>query len=433
MGTEKAHNYPNETHYHTSNARAARSNAGLPWPIEMLPVRTLRPNERNARSHPKKQIQQIADSMRRFGVITPVVVDDRDQIICGHARVEAAKCIGLRHVPAIRVLHLNEAEKRAFMLADNKIAANAGWNRKQLAIELEDLRVILPEIGIDVGITGFEPGEIDSIMIDFAKEVDAGDLIPDIEDEAVSRKGDVFLLGAHRFVVGDARDPGAFVQLMQGKLADMAFLDPPYNVRIDGHVGGRGRIKHREFTCASGEMTSGQFRSFLQETPGRCAGHIIEGGISYVCMDWRHARDLLEVGATVYDELKNICVWVKTNPGQGSFYRSQHEWIFVYKRGRAAHLNNFRLGQNGRSRSNVWSYAGVNAFRAGRLDDLKMHPTVKPVALVVDAMRDCSRRGSVILDAFAGSGTTIMAAEQIDRRAFGQRNGRVCIRERVKN
>ena len=197
----------------------------------------------------------------------------------------------------------------------------------------------------------------------------------------------------------------------------MAFLDPPYNVKIEGHVGGRGRTKHREFECASGEMNSQQFIKFLQETLGSCARHTIDGGITYVCMDWRHLSELCEAGATVYDELKNICIWVKTTPRQGSFYRSQHELVFVYKRGQAPHLNTFELGQHGRTRSNVWTYAGVNTFRAGRMDELRMHPTVKPVALIVDAMRDCSRRGGIVLDAFAGSGTTIMASEQVGRRA----------------
>ncbi len=306
------------------------------------------------------------------------------------------------------------------MLADNKLAEKAGWDREMLAVEFEELQIALPEIGLDVGITGFEPGEINSIMLDFADErTNPADQIPDLEDEAVAaRKGDLFILGRHRLLVGDARDGHAYAQLMQSETADMTFLDPPYNVKIDGHVGGRGRIKHREFACASGEMTSGQFVQFHLDTLGLCARHTIDGGITYVCTDWRHARELLEAGATVYDELKNICVWTKTTPGQGSFYRSQHELIFVYKRGSAPHLNTFELGQHGRSRSNVWTYAGVNTFRAGRMDELKMHPTVKPVALIADAMRDCSRRGSIILDAFAGSGTTIMAAEKIGRRAF---------------
>jgi DNA modification methylase len=357
--------------------------------------------------------------MARFGVINPMVVDDRGRIVAGHARVEAATLLGLKQVPVIRLSHLSETEIRAYMLADNKLAEKAGWNREILAVELEELQVALPEIGIDAGITGFEPGEIDSIMLDFANDrANPADRIPDLEALAVARMGDLFLLGRHRLQVGDARDPHIYAQLMQGEPADMVFVDPPYNVKIDGHVGGRGRIKHREFAFASGEMTSQQFVQFLQETLSLCARNTVDGGITYVCMDWRHARELLQAGAAVYDELKNICVWAKSTPGQGSFYRSQHELVFVYKRGSAPHLNTFELGEHGRSRSNVWTYAGANTFRAGRMDELKMHPTMKPVALISDAMRDCSRRGSIILDAFAGAGTTIMAAEQIGRRAF---------------
>jgi DNA modification methylase len=392
----------------------------LPWPIEMLPPRSPWPAERNARTHSKKQVRQIAESMMRFGVTNPLIADDHGRIVAGHARAEAAKLLGLKQIPVIRLSHLNETEIRAYMLADNKLAEKAGWNREMLAVELEELQIALPEIGLDVGITGFEPGKIDSIMLDFGEDrANPAEQIPDLEDELViARSGDLFILGRHRLLVGDARDAHAYAQLMQAETAAMAFLDPPYNVKIDGHVGGRGRIKHREFACASGEMTSDQFVQFLQDTLGPCARHTVDGGITYVCMDWRHARELLEAGAVVYDELKNVCVWVKTTPAQGSFYRSQHEPVFVYKRGSAPHLNTFELGQHGRSRSNVWTYAGGNTFRAGRMDELKMHPTVKPVALIADTMRDCSRRGSIILDAFAGSGSSIMAAEQIGRRAF---------------
>jgi DNA modification methylase len=393
---------------------------GVERNIEMLPLRSLRPATRNAHTHSKKQVRQIADSMLRFGVINPLIADDHGRIVAGHGRAEAAKLLGLKLVPVIRLSHLSETEIRAYALADNKLTEKAGWDRELLAIELEELQIALPEIGLDIGITGFDPSEIDSIMLDFAEDrADPADQIPDLEGESVvARMGDIFILGRHRLLVGDARDERAYSRLMQGETAEMAFLDPPYNVKIDGHVGGRGRIKHREFVCASGEMTSDQYVEFLKETLGPSACHTIDGGFTYVCIDWRHARELLEAGAVIFDELKNICVWAKTAPGQGSFYRSQHEFVFVYKRGQAPHLNTFELGQHGRTRSNVWTYAGANAFRAGRLDELKMHPTVKPVALVADAMRDCSRRGAIILDAFAGSGTSIMAAEQIGRRAF---------------
>lgn len=387
--------------------------------IEWVSVDAVRKNPRNARTHSKKQIQLIANSIDKVAFLAPILIDEAGVILAGHGRLEAARLLGRKSVPTIRFSHLNDTQKRAFLIADNKIAEKAGWDREMLAIELGELRIALPEAGLDIDLTGFEPGEVDSLMLDFANErPSAADVIPETETKVVAKFGDIFLLGRHRLVVGDARKEQAYKALMGAAKAEMAFLDPPYNVRINGHVGGRGRIKHREFSCASGEMTSSQFVGFLKETLGLCARHTIDGSINYVCMDWGHAGELLEAGAAAYDELKNICVWTKTTPGQGSFYRSQHEFVFVYKHGQSPHLNTFELGQHGRSRSNVWSYPGANMFRAGRMDELKMHPTVKPVALVSDTMRDCSRRGAIILDAFAGSGTTIMAAEQIGRRAF---------------
>lgn len=391
----------------------------LPWPIEMISLSNLHSAERNARTHSKKQIKQIAESIARFGVINPIVADDRGRVVAGHGRVDAARLLGINSLPVIRVSHLSKDELRAYALADNKLSENAGWDRETLAIELGELQKALPEIGLDLDITGFDPGEVDSLMIDFAIEKpNPADTIPEPENAVIARMGDAFTLGGHRIVVGDARYEQAYKSLMGSETAEMAFLDPPYNVKIDGHVCGRGRIRHREFAHASGEMTSAQFVIFLEKTLSLCARHTVDGSISYVCMDWRHAGELLKAGSVAYDELKNICVWAKSTPGQGSFYRSQHELVFVYKRGKSPHLNTFELGQHGRTRSNVWNYPGANMFRAGRMDELKMHPTVKPVALVCDAMRDCSRRGAIVLDAFAGSGTTIMAAEQIGRRAF---------------
>jgi DNA modification methylase len=411
---------PFKTQKKAANLGFARLQADLQRSIERVAVSKLRPARHNAHQHSKKQIRQIADSIKRFGFINPVIADDQGKIAAGHGRFEAAKLLGIRTVPVIRLSDLSETEVRAYMLADNKLAEKAGWDRQLLAAELKELEVLLPEVGLDLGITGFEPAEIDALMVDFTSEgPELAENIPPLDRQTVvSRASDLFVLGRHRLMVADARDERAYAWLMEGELAEMAFLDPPYNVKIAGHVGGRGRTKHREFGCASGEMSPAEFTVFLRQTLGPCAHQTADGGIHFVCMDWRHAPELFAAGAAVYDELKNICVWVKNNAGQGAFYRSQHELVFVFKHGRAPHLNTFELGQHGRMRSNVWHYAGVNSFRAGRMDELSIHPTVKPLALVVDAMRDCSRRGSIILDAFAGSGTTIMAAEQIGRRAF---------------
>jgi DNA modification methylase len=384
--------------------------------FETIPISTLRPAARNARTHSQKQIRQIAESIRTFGFIGTVKIDAQNRIIAGHGRVEAAKLVGLSEVPVTRISHLTPVQVRAFMIADNKLAANAGWDRELLRIELAELDAVLPDLGLDLSITGFESCEVDSLLVDTDRSDPAED-IPPLEKSQVARPGDLFVLGRHRLLVGDARARGSYEKLLLTEVARMAILDPPYNVKSQ-NIGGRGRIKHRDFVCASGELSKEAFSEFLKAGLGLCAEFSADGSIHYVFIDWRHIGELLSAGEAVYDELKNVCVWAKSVAAQGSFYRSQHELVFVFKHGTAPHVNTFELGQYGRTRSNVWPYAGMNSFRAGRLDELKMHPTVKPVALVADAMRDCSRRSDIVLDAFAGSGTTIIAAEQTGRRGF---------------
>jgi DNA modification methylase len=379
----------------------------------------LRPNERNARTHPKKQIRQIANSISEFGWTYPILVDEANLILAGHARYLAALTLGLRKVPVIVISGLSEGKKRALSLADNRIPLNAGWDRKLLAAELGELAALLPECNLSIDITGFEAPEVDALLGDLVDpEHDPADELPPSAEVPVSRKGDLWQLNEHRLLCGDATAAADLRRLMERQRAAMVFTDPPYNVRISS-VQGRGRIKHRDFAQASGEMSPSQFTRFLRTSLRLAAKHSSSGSIHYIFIDWRHLGELLAAGSEIYSELKNIVVWAKTNAGQGSFYRSQHEFICVYKAGDAAHINNIELGQHGRNRSNVWSYPGVNTFRTGRLQELSTHPTVKPVALVADAMRDCSRRGDVILDPFIGSGTTILAAERVGRRGYG--------------
>jgi len=386
--------------------------------IEQTPVRELRPHPNNARTHSKQQIRQIAKSIKQFGFCNPVLVDDTKQIIAGHGRVEAAKLLGLDSVPTCRISHLSEAEKRAYILADNRLAEKAGWDKELLFIELRGLI----DLEVDVELTGFETAEIDLLLEEDREARGAANGPEDTAPEplpgpAVSQPGDRWLLGAHRLLCGDARNIAAYDHLLEGAKADLVFTDPPFNVVIDGHVSGLGRIRHREFMMASGEMTEAEFTAFLEAAFRRLAENSAEGSIHQICMDWRHMTEILAAGRTVYSELKNLCVWNKNNGGMGSFYRSKHELVFVWKSGTAAHINNFELGQHGRNRTNVWDYAGVNAMRAGRLEELAMHPTVKPVALVADAIKDCSRRGDLVLDPFCGSGTILIAAERTGRKA----------------
>lgn len=386
--------------------------------IEHRPPATLRPYPGNARTHSRKQVRQIADSIRRFGFTNPVLVSDEGEIIAGHGRVEAAKLIGLENVPTLRLSHLSETERRAYVLADNKLALNAGWDQDLLAIELQ----ALIDLDFDVSITGFSTAEVD-LTLDGARERDptgpnaSEDEIPPLQTMAVCRPGEVWRLGRHRLLCGDARDRKAYDRLMAGERADLVFTDPPYNVPIDGHVCGQGKVQHREFAMAAGEMSKAAFTTFLTETLGAMAGVCRDGAIAFVCMDWRHMGELVTAGEAVFSELKNLCVWNKTNGGMGTFYRSKHELVFVYKVGAAPHTNTFGLGDEGRYRTNVWDYAGISSMTSARAEELAMHPTVKPTALVADAIRDCSRRGEIVLDGFGGSGTTLVAAELTGRSA----------------
>ena len=372
--------------------------------IQQMATQSLRPHPRNARTHSKKQIRQISESISNFGFTVPILIDEKGVIIAGHGRFEAAKLLGLPEVPVIIQEGLSEAKKRALLIADNKIAQNAGWDRERLAHEIPELAELLIEEDLNIAITGFEPIEIDQLAIDFEQDAsDPSDAIAAewVSPTAVSSRGDLWHLGAHRLLCGDARCAADLERLMSGEKAAMAFLDPPYNVRISSVVG-RGRIKHDEFAMASGEMTPDDFVGFLTATLRHAASHSSETALHFVCMDWRHVSALILAGEDVYRRMLNLVVWVKNNPGQGSFYRSQHELIGVFCVGDGSYLNNVELGRHGRSRSNVWRYPGISSARQGRLEELAAHPTVKPVAMVVDALKDCTKRGDVVLDSFCG-------------------------------
>ena len=383
--------------------------------IETLLVSTIRKNPRNARVHDQKQIAKLKASVSRFEFVVPVLVDDRNVLLCGHARVEAAEQLGLPTIPAIRVQHLSEAEKRAFVIADNRLAELASWNQEILREELKFLDDF--EINFDFATIGFETAQVD-LILDAGADPKA-DAFPEKSPagQAVSSAGDLWHLGSHRLLCGNALEASSYDALLAGERAQMVFTDPPYNVPIDGHVVGSGAVKHREFTMASGEMTQAQFVRFLAAATKQAAAFSVDGSIHFLCMDWRHTEEIIAAGKAAYTELKNICVWNKTNAGMGSLYRSKHEFVFVFKNGRSAHINNVELGAHGRYRTNVWDYQGINCYGRDRDALLALHPTVKPVALVADAIKDCSKRGGLILDPFAGSGTTIIAAEKTRRRA----------------
>jgi DNA modification methylase len=385
--------------------------------LELTPIGFLRPHPSNARTHSKAQVQEIAASIREFGWTSPIIRDEQNRTLCGHGRLEAAKLLGLREVPTIRVSDLSEAQIRLLMLAENRIGENAGYDDDALALTFKDLA----DAGLDLSISGFSMPEIDRLLIGSMAEPDEkANSVPVIDPEipAVAQLGDTWALGRHRLHCGDATDATAYVKLMAGSQAQMVLTDPPYNVVIDGHAGGLGGFHHREFAMASGEMTETQFTAFLSTTMRQLKANSVDGSLHYLFMDWAHLYELLTAARGVFADMKNLCVWNKTNGGMGSLYRSKHELVAIFKSGRASHINNIELGRHGRYRTNVWDYAGVNSFGAARSEELAMHPTVKPVELIADAILDASKRGGIVLDPFAGSGTAIIAAERVGRRAF---------------
>ena len=386
--------------------------------IETIAIGDLTPWARNARTHSRKQVRQIADSIEAFGFTNPVLIDEGRVILAGHGRVEAAKLLGWREVPCLRLDHMSTDEKRAYVLADNKLALNAGWDEDLLAAELGAL--MSSDLAFDVSITGFSIPEIDGVLESVAPE-EPGDPEDDVLPGDVAsraRPGDIWQLGTHRLICGDALDPAVIGDLMAGQEARMVFSDPPYNVPINGHVGNSGKIQHREFAMASGEMSRDEFTGFLERVFRNLADFSVDGSIHFLCMDWRHMNEMMAAGQAVYEDLKNLIVWAKDNGGMGTFYRSRHELIFAFKSGTAPHTNTFELGQHGRYRTNVWEYRGANSRHAGRMEELALHPTVKPVQMVADAIRDVSGRGEIVLDIFGGSGSTLIAAEKTGRRGY---------------
>jgi DNA modification methylase len=383
--------------------------------IEEVRISLLKRNTRSPRVHPEKQIIMLARNIDTFGFLLPCLIDNKNRLLCGNARVEAAERLGMKTIPVIRIGHLNEAEQRVFILGDAKLAEYGTWNQEVLREEIQFF--IDLNIDFDFSIIGFETAEVDIILEGAENQADDNPTDISPQQQPISRLGEVWQAGHHRIYCGDALSAQSYEAVLNGNLAGLVITDPPFNVRITGHVGGSGEVQHREFAMASGEMAPDQFASFLTGSMKHLAAHSRDGSLHYVFMDWRHCQEILSAGNVIYSELKNICVWCKTNAGMGSFYRSQHELVFVFKNGRAPHINNINLGVHGRNRSNVWDYAGINGFGRHRDELLAMHPTVKPLALVADVIKDASARGDFVLDAFGGSGSTLLAAEKTGRRA----------------
>lgn len=393
---------------------SARDSTGL----VLISLAKLKPSVKNARKHDLEQIRAIAKSIETFGFNAPILVSAEHEIVAGHGRYEAAKLLGLTEVPVIQLSHLTSAQATAYMLADNKLTDRSSWDDHKLADQLKELSELAIEFDIEA--TGFQAPEIDlRIQSLEPADSDAADNFEYVPSPIVSRPGDSWQLGNHRLFCGDALIAESYSKLLGIEQASMVMTDPPYNVRIDGHASGKGTRRHREFAMASGEMTAGQFQTFLASALSNLTAYSAPNALLYICMDWRHMSELLAASQASDLALLNLCVWAKTNGGMGSLYRSRHELIFVFKKPGASHTNNVQLGQFGRNRTNVWNYSGANVFpKGGRKRQTDFHPTVKPIGLVADAMLDCTRRGDIVLDPFCGSGTAILAAERTERQAY---------------
>jgi hypothetical protein len=290
--------------------------------FEWVPIDRIKTNPNNSRQHTSKQISKLARSIQKFGFVSPAVIDEDETLLCGHARVEAARQLGIRTIPAVRACHLSEFDKRAFIIADNRLAEHASWDQKQLVRELHFLSEL--DIDYDFSAIGFDTPEIDFILEGIDELSDGADALPKaLNCSPVSKVGDVWLLGDHRLCCGNALESGPYLVLLGTDRAQMVFTDPPYNVRVDGHAGGKGAIKHREFSMASGEMSDDEFVRFLTASFQKITTFSEDGAICFTCMDWRHMGHLLTASRGL--TLKNLCVWAKNNAGMGSLYRSQHE------------------------------------------------------------------------------------------------------------
>jgi DNA modification methylase len=404
---------------HDATSKSEASVASTCSAIAHLPLESIAPDPFNPRKHAREQIRAIARSIETFGFNAPILVDKAGIIKAGHGRYEAAKFLNLAHVPVIRLEHLNEQQAKAYMLADNKLTDRSSWDDQELALRLKELQDIVTDFEIEA--TGFEVPEIDFRIqsLDPPDATSADDEFEVPEGPAVSQPGDLWHLGPHRLFCGNALEPASYDALLSGELAAAVFTDPPYNTRINGFAVGRGRTTHREFAMASGEMSSTEFEKFLHSALQVTRPYTQPAAVHFMCMDWRHIAEALAAVEKSEREMINLCVWSKSNGGMGSLYRSAHELVLVFRALGEKHLNNVQLGRFGRNRTNVWNYPGMNSFaRRGRARALDLHPTVKPIAMVADAILDVTRRGDIVLDPFSGSGTTVLAAERTGRRGY---------------
>lgn len=380
--------------------------------LEYVETESIKANPKNAKKHGKEQISEIANNITKNGFNAPIGVRN-GVVLVGNGRYLAAKKLGLKQIPVVSLEHLTDEQARLYALADNKLAEKSEWDLDILIPEIEDL------ISLDLEITetGFNSIELDNLLykplIEEEKK-EKEEKFPELNIEKRVNLGDIWQLGRHKLICGNALHPKVYEKLLDGKLADIAICDDPYNIRINGNV--TTQKQHKEFAEASGEMSGEEFTLFLKSAFSNLVKFSKDGSIHYHFMDWRHMKEIIEAGAE-YTELKNLCVWAKDTAGMGSLYRSQHELVFVFKNGTAAHTNHVELGKHGRYRTNVWKYKGMHASNKQAKDLGKLHPTVKNTAMLMDMLLDCSNPKDIVLDCFGGSGSTLIAAERTGRTA----------------
>jgi DNA modification methylase len=385
--------------------------------IDYWEIDRLQPADRVLRHHSKAQMAALTGSVVAFGISAPILVDRAGKVVDGHAILEAAKRVGCKTVPVIMLDHLTTEQARLYRIGVNKLSEQTRWNIPALREEIIEILPIAAFYDIPTEVIGLPTVEIDALLLPDIAPPDEEANDEGIAPEAVSRPGEMWELGEHRLICGDSTSPETFMTLMGTELARMVITDPPYNLRVDGMISGLGKVKHREFAMGSGEMTTDEFQNFLETYIEVISKFCVDGAIQYHAIDWRHVHQLILAVLAAGLDYKQLCVWNKSSGGMGTFYRSKHELFVVAKVGKAPHTNNFGLGDTGRYRTSVWDYPGANSFHKGRDEDLAAHPTVKPVALVADAIRDVSAPNEIVLDPFSGSGTTILAAELTNRRA----------------
>ena len=403
-----------------STAEISRHHNFRLGPIEQIEIDLLKGYGRKLRKRSDKGRDALLASVRSFGIVLPVLIDAQNGIIGGEGIVEAARAAGYTQVPVVRIEHLDEGAARLLRITLNKVGEDPEWDQHELAAEFSELLEM--DLELDCNVTGFDTVAIDHLLFPSAAAENDDDELPcpvATFGMAVSRTGDIWLMGAHRVGCGSSLEDAALKPLMLDELARMVLTDHPFNVKIGGHVSGLGKHQHREFAFASGEMSEAQFVAFLRQSMVALSARCIDGGLLYMYMDWRHMWEMTTAIREAELSLINMAVWVKLAGGMGSFLRSQHELCFIAKKGSAPFLNNVQLGRFGRNRTNCWMYPGMNSFGAGRDDLLAMHPTCKNVSMLSDAIRDTSDRGDIVLDGFLGSGSTLIAAERTGRRCFG--------------